>query len=122
MGTSEHLDDKLAETILKGKAQRPINPHSQRLLAASKKPVSLKLKENGQKGTAAKTKAKPKKRPAASKASAKAKAQKKDSENVEASGSKAMSSKEITTYYSSTKQWFMEKWGSQLAVLCAAFL
>lgn len=97
MGTSEHLDDKLAETILKGKAQRPINPHSQRLLAASKKPVSLKLKENGQKGTAAKTKAKPKKRPAASKASAKAKAQKKDSENVEASGSKAMSSKEITT-------------------------
>ena len=111
VSTSEHLDDTLAKNILGGKAQ-PVNPHAQRLLAASKKPVqtSLKNKDSGGKGTAAKSKGKPKKRPS-SQVAPKAKAAKTTPEVESKGSSKAMSSKEITSYYSGTKKWFMEKWG-----------
>lgn len=63
MSTTQHLPDHVAETALLG-LQRPMNPHSQRILAASLRPVKLKPEEGGPKAKA-KAKAKGKAKAAA---------------------------------------------------------
>lgn len=108
VSTSEHLSDELVASVLKSKAPAPMNPHSQRLLAASLKPAKPALDKDQKKGTAAKTKVK---KPAQMKKPAHAGSLKSTRDKAESSQpSHGMSSKEISTYYSSTKKWFFDRW------------
>lgn len=108
VSTSEHLPDELVAAVLKNNAQAPMNPHAQRLLAASLKPTKAALdKDAPKKGTAAKTKAK---KPAQKKPAGHVKHTCTKAETTEPGSCQRMSSKEITSYYSGTKKWFMERW------------
>ena len=93
--------------------QKPVNPHRQRLLAASLKQTKPEVKAEGGKKPKGKAKAK-------AKSGAKAKSKKRDRTDWDQESNKnaKMTDKEITTYYSGTKKWFMDKLGAyrQLAV------
>ena len=107
VSTSEHLPDALVADISKKPAAAPLNPHSQRLLAASLKPTKAELKKDGNtgKGTAAKTKAK--KKPAGHAKNVRTKTH---SAEPDLGSCERMSNKEISGYYSGTKKWFMDRW------------
>ena len=88
--------------------QKPVNPHRQRLLAASLKQTKPEVKAEGDGAKKPKPKGTAK---AKVKTAAKAKSKKRGQTDQD-QGYK-MTDKEITSYYSSTKKWFMDKLGAQ---------
>lgn len=117
-GSAPYLTDSLAKKILGG-TQAPINPHSQRLLAASLKPTKPQM--TGARGKP-KVKGKPKaKSKGKAKASAKA-STKKNKKKTTTETDNTWSQTEISQYYSSTKRQFMEKSGPQIKSSSIVFM